>query len=154
MPDQARLFTGIVQINSECVAEHPLKMGDRFGTAVDIHSAAHRAVPPQVIQPDNVIGVRMGVEHRVERHQPRTQGLDTKIRGGIHQNLLLINREQHARSQPAVVRIGRRAGLTVTGQHGHTMRSARTQNRQRHRHVTLVSDSARNPICRAVTLLR
>src|SRR5581483_4642992 len=83
-----------------------------------------------VVQPQNVIGVRVRVEDRVQAVQPGAQHLLAKIGRGVHHHITALILEQDRRAQALVARIGRRAHLAGASDGRDAGTGARAEHRQ------------------------
>ena len=87
---------------------------------------------PNVVQPEDVIGVAMRDEHRVYFFNPRAQSLLPEICRNIHQQLLARVFDQQARAQPLIARISGTARRAMTANHRHANRSPSSEKGELH----------------------
>src|SRR6185503_6700528 len=82
----------------EDILKGPLEGVERFGGTIDRNFFPLQKIErPHVIQAENVVGVGMGVEDRVEPLNAEVQRLITEIRRGIDQNPFTAKPQQYGR---------------------------------------------------------
>src|ERR1700722_14333662 len=64
---------------------------------------------PQVVQSQDVVGMRMGIEHRVDMIDTFPQGLHPKVRAGINDDPVSLPGDGNGRPGTAIARINRSA---------------------------------------------
>src|SRR6185369_3367051 len=85
-----------------------------------------------VVEPHDVIGVRMRVEEEVEPRDRRAQQLQAQIRRGVDQEVLPVRLDLHRLPQPLVARIVRRADGTMATDDRNAGGSAGAEERDDH----------------------
>ena len=94
---------------------------------------------PHVIQPENVIGVAMRDEQRIEPVQPCAQSLLAKVGGNVYLGKLACVFDQQPRAQAPITRIIRRAGCTFATDHRYADRSSSSEKGEFHSGEWLVA---------------
>src|SRR5579871_3249367 len=82
----------------------------------------------QVVEPQNVVGMRMGIEHGVEPADLFTDSLGTKIGGGVDDDDMTVILEHDRRAGTAVVRIDGATDFAHTPDGGHAHGGAAPQH--------------------------
>src|SRR5215469_1126955 len=80
-----------------------------------------------VVEAENVVGVGVCVENRVEMSNASAQGLLAEVRGSVDDDVAAIVREQHRGARALVVQIGGVADIALAGESRNAHRSARAQ---------------------------
>src|ERR1700730_14392401 len=83
-----------------------------------------------VIEPKDMIGMPVGIDHGVESVHPGPHRLQAKIRGGIDHYVALAVSEQYGRSRSLIERVLRLADRAMAPERGHAHRGARPQHCQ------------------------
>src|SRR3546814_14415857 len=81
----------------------------------------------------NMIGVGVGIEHRVDAIDAGIQELLPKIRAGVYQKPRLLRLHEDRRPPPAVPRVRRVAFTTDIADQGHAERATAAKHRHLHR---------------------
>ena len=84
------------------------------------------AEPPEVVESEDVIAVRVRIDDRVEFGDPLAQALVAEVGWGIDTERALRGADMDGRAQALVARIGGVADGTVASDHGNAMRCARS----------------------------
>src|SRR5712691_58753 len=82
-----------------------------------------------VIKPENMVGMSMRQQDRIEAVDAGAQCLLAEIRRGIDDHVLPVAREQQGRAEPFIPRIIRTANAAVAAQRGNAHGCAGSQNR-------------------------
>ena len=109
--------------------EDALQIRHRFARRVNRHAPAFPTEAPQIVEPHDVIRVRMREHDCVHPADIFAQGLRAKIRARVHHPRAFRRLEVNGRTQPLVPRIRRSADGAVAPDHGHALRSARPEKR-------------------------
>jgi hypothetical protein len=75
---------------------------------------------PQIVQPENVVRMRMGIEHRIDMIDPLTQGLHTKVRARVDHHPVSFPGNRDRRPCAPVARIRGGAHPAAAAQRRHT----------------------------------
>lgn len=81
-----------------------------------------------VVEAKDVVGVRVGEEHRIQAFDSGAEGLIAQVGRGIDQDARVVELEQHGGAQAFVARIGRQADFAVAADHGDTDAGAGAEN--------------------------
>ena len=115
----------------ENVGKLPLQRGQRFRRTVhrDLALLPH-VEGAYIVQSQNVVGVPVRVDHRVEPVDVRAHGLVTEIRRRVDHHVAPAVRKQNRRTHSLVQRIGRFAHHAVAPERRHPHRGAGTKHCQ------------------------
>jgi hypothetical protein len=122
--------SAVFVIGIEDVAEHFAQESGRVGARVErqpsrLVAVAERA---QIVDAENMVGVRVGVKHRIHARDALANRLRIEIGRGIDEHHLARVLEHHRRPGAAVVRIAGMADGAVATQRGHAHRCAAAQH--------------------------
>ena len=121
---QAGEAAGIIVL-AEHIGEDPPDILHGLGHAVDRDAGfIQQGEAAQVVHPQDVIDMVVGVEHRIEPAHPGAEHLLAVVQGGVDEDLRLSDPHQHRRAQTLVFGILRAAYPAVAAGHRHPHRSA------------------------------
>jgi hypothetical protein len=108
------------------IGKDSLQITHRHGAGIDRQRspAAQVAKPPAVIQPDDVVGVRMGKKDRIEPVDLLTQTLEPEFRWRIDRQPGLVTGDVNRRPSPMVSWIRQKFRRIVLANDRHSLRSA------------------------------
>ena len=115
----------ILTIESE--EKNPLEVGDRLVRTVNGKRPRIGTEWSKVIEAENVIGVRMREDYRVDATNVLAQALRTEVRSGIDDEGDLRSLDVNRRTAPVVAGIGGMADGTIATDDGHALRCARPE---------------------------
>src|SRR5437588_12126156 len=107
--------------------KNAFEIAHRFRRGVDRHRAECVRKTPKIVEPHDVIGVRMRKDYRIEPPNIFAQNLSAKILAGIQTPRAFGSLNVNRRTQPLVARIGRMADFAIATDHRHALRSAGTE---------------------------
>jgi hypothetical protein len=87
-------------------------------------------IAAQIVEPHDVVGVRMREDDRVEPADIFAQGLGAKVGAGVDHPGAFRRFDIDGRAQTLIARIGRMTDLTIAADHGHALRSSRAEEGQ------------------------
>jgi hypothetical protein len=120
---------------AERVREDALQLGDRVAVAVHAQgtSALEGNEPAQLVEPEDVVGVAVGIDHRVDARQLLRQRLAAQVRSGVDEHLGAVIVCHHDRGAEAPVFRGRRlAHAAGAADHRDALRGAGAKERDAH----------------------
>ena len=118
------------------VSKDALQITHGRGAGVDRQrsSATQVAKPPAIIQPHDVVGVRVGEKDRVEPVDSLAQTLQAEFRRRIDHEPGLVGGDVNRGPGPMVFWIGQEFRGIVLADDRHPLRGARTKKNKRERH--------------------
>jgi hypothetical protein len=88
------------------------------------------AKDPQIVEAEDMVGVAVREDGRVDHGRPLAQQLDPELGGRVDQEIAVRRVDQHAGARAVVFRIGRRADGTTAADDRHTDAGSRAQKNQ------------------------
>ncbi len=130
-------------VGVEDIAEHVADELGGIGASVERNfTVAVIAEWAKVVDAEDVVGVGMGIEDRIDLRDVLANGLLAKIGGGVNEHRLTAELEQDRRAGSAIVRIGRMADRAAAPNGGHAHRCAAAQHGKRCLHRGLLPATA------------
>ena len=119
------------------VGKDAAQVGHRRRVGIDRQRlvAAQITKAAAVVQPHDVVGVRVGEDHGVEPAQVFTQALDAEFRRGVHDQFDLVRGDINRRPRAMVLGIGEKSRRVILADDGHALRGAGTQKNKAQSHV-------------------
>ena len=126
--------SAVLGLLRERVLEHPPEVGQGMRVAIERHGpTAHHVEPPDLVEPEDVVGVAVGVDDRVDAGHPVPERLCPQVRRRIHEHLHpVVERQQDRRTGPRVARIVGSAHRALAADHRHPVRRAAAEERDSH----------------------
>ena len=118
VPDFPAVLEGILENSCE-IFQRPLRAIDGHAFVLDFTK------PPEVVKPEDMVAVRVGIDHGVELYDPLAQALGAEIRRRIHAENGLRRPEENRGPQTFVAWVRRLADPATAADHGDPMRCAR-----------------------------
>lgn len=113
---------------TEGVGKDAFEIGERAGGCVDGHVLLFEfAEPAEIVEAENMVRMRVGVNHRINAGDCLTQALRAEIRGCVDLKNRFPRAKNCRRAKPLVPRIGRRAYPALATDNRYAVRSARSQ---------------------------
>src|SRR3954452_23473496 len=130
---------GVIGIAVENILEDTFDLVRGRRTGVKRHRAflVAKAQRTEIIEPENVIGMCVGVEDRVDARDALANGLRVEVGRGVYENDAAVISDHHRWSRAPVVRMDRRADAAVATERGDTHRSAPSEHGECRLHATL-----------------
>ena len=100
---------------------------------------------PGIVEPKQVVGVRVRERNRIDDPHSLTQELDPHLGRGIDQQVTPAERQQDARPGPLISRIGRCANRAVAADHGNAAGRTSPQKSQPRSALRLPRSIDRSP---------
>lgn len=116
-PEFWTVIEGVLE-NPREIGQRPCRSINRNVPVLDLTKSA------KIVEPQNVITVRMGVDDRIERLDTLAQALRSKVRRSIDTERTLGRPHKNRRAQALVPRIRRFANPALTPDHRNSVRCA------------------------------
>ena len=118
----------------ERVVERPPDPVERARVRVQRHRAAgHVIESPDLVEPHDVIGMRVRDEERVHPANVVRERLRSQVGRRVHEHArVVVELDVRGRAEACVARIGRSADVAVAADHGHAVRRAGAEEQNTH----------------------